>query len=314
MSILKKGTKGPVSRPHLVLVYGPEGVGKSTFASGFPAPFFLDVEKGTMRLNVDRAHPETYADFLGALNDLEKEKHEYKTVVIDSLSRLETMLWHHVCENNFSGKVWSSIEDPGYGKGYVAAGEEWEKLVLRLEKFQEKTGMGLVLIAHSEMSTFQDPVNNVSYTRYQLELHKTASATIKKYVENIFFINHDTVTKQEKNEKNAKAYGAGERVMYTEHRPAFDAKNRLGLPFTLAPTYSAIAAVNPTATPVETPPPPAKSTKLLRAEIEKLLKKTDDKVLKEKVELYVRDNPEDVAKLEATIQRLKTVLGIGEEK
>ncbi len=307
MSILANVSSGAKSRPHFMIMYGPEGVGKSQFAAGAPKPIFLDVEKGTLRLNVNRLHPQSYQELQQMITALMTDKHEYQTLVIDSLDRLEQMVWTHLCEA--SGKKLSSIEDFGYGKGYVHAGEEFARLIKQLERLQEKTGMHVILIGHSEIKTFQDPMNNAGYDRYQLKLHKIASGIVKEAVENIFFANYEVVTKQEKGDRKAKAYGDGERVMFTERRPSFDAKNRLGLPFELKLSWSELVTVAPSG---EAKPLPKKSAADLRTEIEGLLKKTNDETLKSKVAAYVLENPEDVAKLEATVSRLKTVLQIEE--
>lgn len=229
MSLLSQVSKGRLSKPHRVLIYGPDGVGKSTFAADAPNPIFIGSEDGTSNLDVVRfPRLKSLNDVASAVSELITTPHEYKTLVIDSLDWLEPMVWEKVCKDNNK----SSIEEVGggYGKGYVEANQEWRALMNQLVDLQEKTKMNLVVIAHAQIKTFTDPIKNASYDRYVLKLNEKASALWREFVDSVLFTNFEVFVKNPEDRK-AKAYGDGARYIYTERRPAWDAKNRMGLPF-----------------------------------------------------------------------------------
>jgi AAA domain-containing protein len=97
------------------LIHGAEGVGKTTIASKFPAPIFLQTEDGCpsgLEIN-SFGLIDNFADLRSTIGALASEPHHYQTVVIDSLDATEELIWHDACRS----EGWSSIESPGYGKG-----------------------------------------------------------------------------------------------------------------------------------------------------------------------------------------------------
>ena len=229
-SILSNVIKGRINRPHKLIIYGPDGVGKTTFAAGAPAPLFLGAEDGTNNMDVSRlSNLKTFLDFKNAFIALEKEKHPYKTVVIDSLDWLETIVWDYVVKSENKPNI-TSIDDFGYGKGYAHALDEWRSLLPLVDSIRDK-GMNFIAIAHSKIKTFQDPSTPQGYDRYQLKLHDGAAALWREAMDTVLFANYQTDTS---NEDKKRGFGDGERFLYTERRPGFDAKNRNGLPFKMA--------------------------------------------------------------------------------
>ena len=125
-SILKRVSAGRLTRPQKAVIYGPEGIGKSTLASQFPKPVFLDTEGGSHHLDVARLPaPKSWDDVTHAVAALESESHGFRTLVIDTADWLEKLLIEHVCQRNSK----TSIEDFGYGKGYVVLAEEAAKFL-----------------------------------------------------------------------------------------------------------------------------------------------------------------------------------------
>lgn len=220
-------TRGIVAQPLRVVIYGSGGVGKSTFGAQAPAPIFLGPEDGSALLDVARfPQPETWGDVLEAVQTLTREEHPYKTLVVDSADWLEPLCWAEVCR---AGNK-RSIEDFGFGKGYVAALEEWRKFFAAIEGLRKARRMHVVVIAHAEVRAFKNPEGE-DYERYQLKLHRAASGLLSEWCDELSFAHFKThVVKNDPKNKveRAKGYGS-DRVLYTERRAAFDAKSRHGL-------------------------------------------------------------------------------------
>lgn len=234
-----------ISAPR-ILIYSDAGVGKTTLAAGAPAPVFLSTEDGLGKLEVD-AFPllTSYPQVIDALTALYHEEHSFKTVVIDSLDHLEPLIWEQVCSEHDKG----CIEEFGYGKGYVEALNHWRNLLSWLNALRSKKGMAIILIAHAEIKRFESPEVD-SYDRYQIKLHKRASELVQESMDCVLFANYKTVINKEDagfGKKKARGVATGQRVLYTEARPAFVAKNRYSLPPELPMSWEAFSqALNAT--------------------------------------------------------------------
>lgn len=225
---LKELIKKRPQLPPRILLYTIPGWGKSTLAASMPKPIFIDIEDGLSGIEADSFPvPTEYEQVEEYIRVLINEKHEYKTVVIDTLSSLEKLIFAKVCKAH--GK--ESIEAFGYAKGYTIAMEYWDKIIDGMEVLRKK-GIAPVLLAHSEIKTINDPIVD-AYDKYIIRLHKHPASMVMQWTDNILFGTHKTiVTKQgEGFNKTSKGIGQGERVIYTEERPAFTAKSRMSLPF-----------------------------------------------------------------------------------
>lgn len=232
------------------LIYGPPGRGKSTLCSEFPGNIFLDVEKG-LPSNIDpHVYPEDVAGYdavLDAIGRLAADEHDFKCVTLDTLDRLEPLIWAKVAaDNNFK-----SIEDAGYGKGYVLADDYWRQIIDGMNYLRRERGMTVNYVAHSIIERFESPTT-APYNTYDIRLHKRAKALFQDEVDNILFINEDPTLKTDDvgfNKKVTHAEGGGIRWIYTDGRPAFTAKNRGGMPprimFTPGQGYAALAPFFP---------------------------------------------------------------------
>src|SRR5688572_21053761 len=125
-------TRGRVDKPQRIVLYGTEGIGKSTFAADAPSPIFIPSEAGTEHLDVARFPlVESWRDVLDALDELRGE-HTYRTVAIDTLDGLEPLVWSHTCATKLaSNKRVEHIEDYGFAKGYIYALDVWRQLLER---------------------------------------------------------------------------------------------------------------------------------------------------------------------------------------
>lgn len=229
MNFLEHVKTGKINRKKLIMIYGPEGVGKSTFGSQFPSPIFLGSENGTDQLDVARLPPpKDWGEVLSMVNELATEKHPYETLVIDTLDWLEPIMHNHVLGSD--QKKPKVIEDAGggYGRWVSVVNKEWRILMEALDFARNE--MNILILAHSHVKSFHDPLKTESYDRYQLKLHSQQSCSLwKEYVDALFFANHQVYVKNGEGMKKTKAFGDGERVLHTQHSASFDAKNRYGL-------------------------------------------------------------------------------------
>lgn len=237
--------KGKILSAQKVVVYGPEGIGKSTFASLFQKPLFIDIENSTNNLDVDRLRqPKSWSELAEQVKEFSQDPHGYKTLVIDTIDWAELLCIQHVCAA--AGK--SGIEDFGYGKGYTYVKEQFGKFLNALTDIGQKRGVNIVLTAHARLSKFEQPDEAGAYDRYTLKLTDSpkvsTAALVKEWADAMLFVNYKTYVVTDEKTKKAKATG-GRRVMYTQHNPCWDAKNRWGLPEEVDFDYSVIAPYIP---------------------------------------------------------------------
>ena len=234
-------TRGKRARAQKVVIYGPEGIGKSSFASQFPEPVFIDTEGSTDNMDVARLDkPTSWTMLINEIAFIKANPTECKTLVVDTVDWAEQLAVAHVCSQH--GK--QGIEDFGWGKGYTYVQEEMGRFLNALSDLVDM-GINVVLTAHAQIKKFEQPDEMGSYDRYELKLgQKTGSKTaplVKEWADMVLFANYKTLVMTTDNGKK-KAQG-GERVMYTNHRPAWDAKNRHGLPDEMPFNYAGIAHI-----------------------------------------------------------------------
>lgn len=229
--------KGKLPGAKKVVVYGPEGIGKSTFASKFPDPVFIDTEGSTKDMDVARLPaPSSWSMVLEEVRYVIQNPSICKTLVIDTADWAEQLCIAAVCDKHQK----SGIEDFGYGKGYVFLQEEFGKLLNLLTELVEQKKINAVLTAHAKMRKFEQPDEMGAYDRWEMKLSKNVSPVVKEWADMVLFANYKThVIKVDG--KN-KAQG-GQRVMYTTHHSCWDAKNRYSLPGEIPFEYGSIAHI-----------------------------------------------------------------------
>jgi AAA domain len=253
-------------KPPRILIHGVAGVGKTTFAAEANRPVFIQTEDGLGTLSAANFPlARSYDDVMGAISALYTEQHDFATVVIDSVDWLEPLIWAKACRDN----GWSSIEDAGYGKGYVACLGLWRQYVDGLNALRDDRGMTVVQIAHTDIKRFDSPEHD-PYDRYVIKLHARAAALLQEHSDVVLFANYRISTVKADvgfNKKVSRAVGSGERVIHTTERPAFLAKNRYDLPDSLPLEWSAFAqampqALHPTLIPSASTPSSSTTTRI----------------------------------------------------
>lgn len=214
--------------PQKFLIYGVPGIGKSSFAATFRNPVLLPIEDGCSAIDIQSFPLVTnWQQVVDAIQALHGE-HQFKTLVIDSLDWLESIVWKATCDH-FNKE---SIESFAYGKGYVEVDRWWRHLMAGLDSLRYNKGMDIVLIAHSEIKTISPPDTD-PYDTYQLKMHKRAFALWVEWAETICFLNYRVniqKTSTGVNQERVRGVGTGDRVIYTTERPAYKAKSRWPLP------------------------------------------------------------------------------------
>lgn len=245
-------SSGVVAAPVKVVLYGPEGIGKSTFAARFPDPVFIDTEGGTKRLDVRRLPaPTSWAMLLDEVAEVGRGAVPCATLVVDTADWAERLCIDAVCSQY---KV-KGIEDFGFGKGYTYVKEAFGKLLDALEEVVG-SGRNVVVTAHATTGPFNQPDAMGSYDRWQMKTSKQVAPLLREWCDMLLFANYKTVVEKSGGGQGAKNKASGgKRVLYTTHHPCWDAKNRFALPDELPLDYAAIAACIAGAAPPGGPAP-----------------------------------------------------------
>jgi len=227
---------GKIQKAQKIVVYGPEGIGKSTFLSKFPGVVFVDTEGSTNQLDVRRfPAPTSWTMLLEIVKSAIGNKN-IETLAIDTADWAEMLSIQHICAK---AKV-SGIEDFGYGKGYTYLEEEFGKLLNLLSEIID-SGVNVVIAAHAQMRKFEQPDETGAYDRWELKLEKKTAALLKEWADMVLFANYETIVIKGKTPMDKNKAAGGSRVMYTTHHACWDAKNRHGLADKLPFDFAEIA-------------------------------------------------------------------------
>lgn len=232
-------TRGKIPSAIKTVIYGPEGIGKSTLASKFPDPLFIDTEGSTKQMDVARLPtPKTWTDILDEVKYVYQHPECCKTLVVDTADWAEMLC----VEKIFDGQ---GIESPGYGKGYQMLADAFRELLQELEKVIA-SGIHVVLTAHAAMRKFEQPDEMGAYDRWEMKLQKKTAPIVKEWADMVLFCNYKTtvvnVDGQGATKGKNKVFG-GERVIYTTHHNCWDAKNRFGLDDRIPMEFESISSV-----------------------------------------------------------------------
>lgn len=291
MSLLSNVTSGKQIGAQIHVIAGHNGVGKTTWAAGFPNPLILDLENGSSHLDVARVPANkltSLSEFRAGLKELIESNHDFKTVAIDSVEALEHLISDSICKEHQVG----SLEDLGYGKGYAKSREVMREIMSDLQVLKAK-GITSILIAHTQVKSHTDPATNQTYDRVIMRANDKLAAVIRDFADNVFFATFKVFTTKDGNK--TKAFGDGQRVMYAQPRPGFDAKNRLELPLEMDLSYAGFAQACEDAK--------VEDSASILSDIEEMSKQVDEK-LKKTVAEQVEKFKNDPAKLKQVKNRL----------
>jgi hypothetical protein len=288
MSLLSRVSTGVQVAPQMSTVYGPSGVGKTTFASKIPGVLLADIEDSSKSLDATRLSSKDLPDYnavVSLVTELLSSPVTYKALAIDSVTTLEHYINRSVCEENGGVK---ELSDLAYGKGTSLAKEKLREFLNLCRKLQNEKNMDIWFIGHTLVKKFSDPMLLSSFDRYTIQANEGFGAEIIRQCDNAYFVKYNVDLAIDKNTKKAKGISDGERAMFTRHNAAYDAKTRLNLPEAIPFSYEeyakAVASYGP------------KTSNDLVADIESLLVKTQGidadlyKMAKEKLAVAAGDN------------------------
>lgn len=294
-------TRGKINRPLKTLLYGVEGVGKTTFAAMAPDTIFIAAEDGTAQLDVARfPEPRSWQDVLDAIEELTTGQHSFKTLAIDTLDWLEPVLWAAICKRDGQ----RDIESYGYGKGYTAALDEWRVFLAALERMCSQRSMGVIMLAHSWVKPFKNPEGE-DFDRYEMKLNNKAAGLLKEWCDTVLFARYETFAVKDQKTKRVRGVSSGARVVHTVRTAAYDAKNRHDLPETMPLDYEAYAEATVAKAPADAATLTARIEQLLVGQPEEFMGKVNAAVV------TANGNPAQLARV---LDRLTARLNIAAEQ
>lgn len=217
-------------KPLRALIYGIEGVGKTSLLAKAPNPIFITPEGGTDQIRGAKKfkNVKTWEDVIACVDELLVAKHDYKTLAIDTADWLEKIC-HALIIQHSKGKSIITANG-GYGAGYSEAERMHRELIAKLDRLRDECGMNILVSAHYQVKIVKDPEAVQDYDQFEIKCHEKVSSLWREWAECLFFARFNTFIKVEDDKDRGRAVTDGRRTVYTVKTPAFQAKNRYGLP------------------------------------------------------------------------------------
>lgn len=239
MSLAEVSSKGR-NLPSRYILHGVEGIGKTSWGAETPSPIFIMTrgETGLETLIDSRQLPDVphfpevmdWQNLLSCVEALTTQDHDYKSLVIDTLNGCERLCHEYVCKQQFGGD-WGERGFTGYMRGYEASLVDWMLFLNALDRLRESRSVAIVALSHTKVKPFKNPEGS-DYDRFQPDMHEKTWGVSHKWADAVFFLNYEAAitTQTDPTKKGKVRKSTQSRIMYTERRAAFDAKNRFGLP------------------------------------------------------------------------------------
>lgn len=282
---------GIKKRPQKVVIYAPEGAGKTTIASQMPSPLFADTERGSDHIDLQRVHVKSIGDFRETCLHLIREPHNFKSFVVDTIDWLAAQDIVEMLKEDEQ----ESVESYGYGKGYKMAEERFMSILHLLDRVSKK-GIHVVLLAHSKVSKFEEPDKGGSYDRYSMKLEKKVEGLVKEWCDALLFMNFETrLVEKVKGQEGKRAIGGVNRIIHCTRTAAYDAKNRHGMPDKIKAEIGELAPIFSGTLP-ESKPKVEKTVELDdAAKGEKLGEQLDEKIAEKAAEKAAAEETVELA-------------------
>ena len=167
---------GRVQRPQKVVLYGVEGIGKTSLAAQTPDPLFIDTEGGTAHLDVRRLQkPETWEELIALIKEVAATPDVCRTLVLDTADWAEAMAIDHICQKFRQ----PGLESFGYGKGYTFLSEEFSRLLAACDEVIA-SGKHVVITAHAKQRRVELPDETGGFDVWGLKLSKQCAPLLKE--------------------------------------------------------------------------------------------------------------------------------------
>lgn len=296
---------GTIKEPLRYLFYGSEGVGKSTLAAGAESPIMFDVEGGSSMIDVSRYSfrddargtiPLSLEEIYAGIEDLRRSPHDFKTLVIDALGAVEALIWGQICKSEKK----DNIEELGFGKGYTLAVDKFRELAFALDRLRIERGMSIILLGHSTVKMFKNPLRD-DYDRINLRMHGKSADFLRGWSDIVGYCAFEDGTAKADKNARFKGVSTGRRLVHLNRTAGYDAKSRVPLPSVIeleagnswAPFASAVSAGRDT------------SAKDLKSQIEVELVRIDSEDARAKATGFLKSARNDTSKLSVILNKLK---------
>lgn len=237
MAISLKNLKSSRSKmPPITLIYGVDGIGKTSLAAEWPEPLYMPTEGQKTPSDIEIPSTDvisSWDDIENVFTELLTTEHDFKSVIIDSLGGIAPFI-----EAITAARIGAATVDDNskgspaaYGNGYKESEVEWGTFMSGCEALSQ-AGINVVLLGHPEIKRFDDPLND-PYDRYILKLNKRAAPLVREKCDIVAFLNYRISLKEKEvagRKTVAHAEGGKERQIHLSRGAGFDAKNRYSMP------------------------------------------------------------------------------------
>lgn len=236
MSYLNQATK-PQVYPPIITIVGSAGTGKTTLGALFPKPIFIRAEDGSSVFDewdedmqpmlfpalpparIDKAGnltQSTHEVLTDQLRELVTEEHDFQTLVIDSITTLNTMLEVELAMRDGADSVANA--SGGYHKGYTTVASWHAEIIKNCKALSLRKKMAVVFLAHTGMRKIKNSPQEASeYSIYSIDMHEKSVSLYKNESDLVVFLENETIVSGAERDKKGRQTKLG-RVMDTGNR------------------------------------------------------------------------------------------------